>query len=73
MVEKFDNSFQALLKRLNDEVRDHSPIVRTHTQAVSVEDSGDLNIDTVLAVVIHKVVIHKDDMGGVAIGEQSLD
>ena len=68
MVEKFDNSFQALLKRLNDEVRDHSPIVRTHTQAVSVEDSGDPNIDTVLAVVIHK-----DDMGGVAIGEQSLD
>jgi hypothetical protein len=39
-------------KRLNDEVRDDTAIIRTHPWPISVEDTNNTDVHIVLAVII---------------------
>src|SRR3989344_4230558 len=42
------------LERLGDEVRRHTPVVRVHAAAISIENTRDLDAQVVLAAVIEK-------------------
>jgi hypothetical protein len=39
---------------LDDEVRDHAPVVGVHARPVGVEDAGDLDASAVLTAVIEE-------------------
>src|SRR5262249_35606963 len=39
-------------QRLDNEVRHHPPIVRVHARAIGIEDSSDLDLQSVLAPII---------------------
>src|SRR5262245_65204678 len=39
-------------QRLDDEIRYHAPVVRVHARAIGIEDSGDLDVQSVLAPII---------------------
>ena len=42
------------VQRLHDEVRDDAAIVRVHARSVGVEDSHDLDVEPVLAVIVEE-------------------
>ena len=42
------------LQGLDDEVRDHAPVVRMHARPVGVEDPRDLDLELVLAAIVEE-------------------